>query len=82
VRAALGSFLHPLYGGPGGQGWPPGRSVYLSDVARALVGITDLDYVQELALYKDGALQQEAVTVGPDQTVAAGQIRINVTAAV
>ncbi len=82
VMAALQTFLHPLLGGPDGEGWPPGRSVYRSDVARALAGITDLDYVEELSLYKNGALQQQAVTVGPDQTVAAGQIRIDVVAAV
>jgi predicted phage baseplate assembly protein len=82
VKTALEAFLHPLMGGPAGEGWPPGRSVYQSDVARALEGIKDLDYVEELALYKNGALQLEAVTVGPDQTVAAGQIRINVVVAV
>jgi uncharacterized phage protein gp47/JayE len=82
VKTKLESFLHPLFGGPDGEGWPPGRSVYLSDVARALTGIPDLDYVEELALYKNGALEQGVVTIGPDQMVAAGQIRVNVTAAV
>jgi predicted phage baseplate assembly protein len=82
ARTALETFLHPLYGGPNGQGWPPGRSVYLSDVAAALSGIAGLDYVEDLELYKNNVLQQEQLTVGPDQIVAAGQIRINVVVAV
>ena len=82
ARAALNTFLHPLFGGPNGQGWPPGRGVFLSDVAAALSGLAGLDYVEDLELYKNGALQQEQVTVGPDQIVAAGQIRINVQVAV
>jgi hypothetical protein len=81
VKIAIEAFLHPLLGGPDGAGWPPARNVYRSDIARALVGVTDLDFVQDLQLFKNGALQQEAVTVGPDQTVAAGQIRVNVVAA-
>jgi uncharacterized phage protein gp47/JayE len=82
AAAALAVFLHPLYGGPQGQGWPPGRSVYLSDVAAALRAIEGLDYVEELSLYRDGVLQADRVTVGPNRIVAAGQIRINVRAAV
>ncbi len=82
ARTALETFLHPLYGGPSGQGWPPGRSVYLSDVAAALSGIADLDYVEDLELYKNNVLQQEQLAIGPDQIVAAGQIRINVVVAV
>ena len=82
VQTALENFLHPLNGGPEGEGWPPGRGVHVSDVARALEGIEYLDYVEELSLYKNGALQQDVVTVGPDQMVAAGQIRVEVVAAV
>lgn len=82
ARTALEVFLHPLSGGPGGEGWPPGRSVYLSDVAASLSNVPGLDYVEELRLYKNGVLEQEHLSVGPDQIVAAGQIRINVQVAV
>lgn len=56
--------------------------MYLSDVAAALIGIPGLDYVSDFELYKNNVLQQEQLTVGPDQIVAAGQIRINVQVAV
>ncbi|MEO7146233.1 MAG: hypothetical protein ABI165_22280, partial [Bryobacteraceae bacterium] len=59
----------------------PGRSVYLSDVAAALRGISGLDYVEELALFKDGVLQAGRVAVGLNRIVAAGKIRITVRAA-
>jgi len=35
ATAAIEQFLHPLTGGPDGHGWPPGHSVYLSDLAAA-----------------------------------------------
>jgi uncharacterized phage protein gp47/JayE len=76
--AALGVFLHPLYGGPQGQGWAPGRSVYVSDVAAALSDLDGLDYVEELSLYKSGVLQADRVAVGQNRIAAAGQIRITV----
>ncbi len=71
-------FLHPLRGGPEGKGWQPGRSVYLSDIAAVLKGVDELDYVEELAIYKDGVLQRDSLTVQPDQTVIAGEIRLKV----
>jgi len=80
TTAALARFLHPLYGGPQGKGWQPGRSVYLSDVAAALRGIPGLDYIEDLALYKDGARQADFVAVGPDRIAAAGRIQVNVRA--
>ncbi len=82
AMAAIEEFLHPLSGGPEGKGWEPGRSVYLSDIAQALQGVDGLDYIEELALYKNGILQGESLTVGPDQTVVAGEMRLKIKAAV
>ena len=63
VRQALEGFFHPLTGGPGGQGWPFGRAVYLSDVAAVLETVPGVDYVQELDLLLDGTPQGENVAV-------------------
>ena len=49
--AALYRWLHPRDGGPGGFGWPFGRPVTLGDVHAALVGLPDLDYVEDARLY-------------------------------
>lgn len=80
--AALAKFLHPLTGGLQGKGWPPGRSVHVSDVAQALQGLDGLDHIEELLLYKDGVSLGESLTVAPDQTVVAGEMRLKVKAAV
>jgi hypothetical protein len=72
---ALGTFLHPLRGGPNGHGWQPGRDVFLSDVASVLERVEGVDYVKELALLFNGALQGERVKVAEDRIVVAGNIR-------
>src|SRR5262249_54709207 len=76
ARAALTQFLHPLRGGPDGQGWAPNRAVYLSDVARALRGVAGLDYVQELALLLDGVPQGDCAPVTSGKIAAAGTFRL------
>ena len=73
---ALGTFLHPLRGGPNGRGWQPGRDVFLSDVASVLERVEGVDYVKELALLFNGALQGERVKVAEDRIVVAGNIRL------
>ena len=81
AREALGEFLHPVRGGPEGQGWELGRDVFLSDVAAVLERVPGVDYVQELALLLGGALQGERVAVAPDRTAVAGDIRLKLQAA-
>jgi len=76
--AALAAFLHPLTGGPDGQGWASGRGVYLSDVAEMLGRLPGLDYVEELALLLDGQLQGDFVPVPAGRVVAAGTCRVQV----
>jgi predicted phage baseplate assembly protein len=49
---ALYRFLHPLCGGPDGQGWPFGRELFLADIFAVLQRIEDVDVVEEAALYQ------------------------------
>lgn len=76
VRAALATFFHPLRGGPNGRGWDLGRDVYISDVAALLENVPGVDYVQELAMLLDGALQGDRVAVGAERMVVGGEFRI------
>lgn len=76
ARDTLERFLHPLFGGPGGNGWDLGRSVFLSDVAAELERTEGVDYIRELTLLLGGVPQGESVAVGDDQIVAAGAITI------
>ena len=76
VVAALNQFFHPLYGGPDSSGWPFGRSVYLSDVARLLEGIDGVDYVRLLELLLNLIPSGDMVTVPTERLVAAGPMLI------
>ena len=78
VGAALAAFLHPVTGGPEGQGWPFGRAVYLSDVAAIVEAAPGLDHVETLQLLLGGTPRGEVVKVPPDRIVVAGQIRISI----
>jgi hypothetical protein len=81
VQAALEAFLHPLTGGPDGQGWPFGRDVYLSDVAAILEAVQGVDYVAELDLELGDAPAGTWVPVPPDRIVVAGPIHVVMQAA-
>ena len=76
VTAALTEFFHPLYGGPDGRGWPFGRDVYLSDVAKLLEGVDGVDYVQQLELLLNLIPAGDRVAVPPERMIAAGPMLI------
>jgi uncharacterized phage protein gp47/JayE len=76
VRAALTAFLHPLTGGPDGQGWPFGRSVYLSDVASLVESIDGVDYASSLDLLIQNTPIGEVAVVPDNRMVAAGTVRV------
>ena len=80
ARRTLLDFLHPLRGGPGGRGWPPGRAVYLSDVAAVLERVSGVDVVTELTLLDAGAPQGEQMRIGNGRIAVAGRIRIRISA--
>jgi hypothetical protein len=80
VRQALQAFFQPLTGGPGGAGWPFGRSVYLSDVATMLENVPGVDFVQEIELLLDGITQGDVVPVPSDRIVVAGPMRVRLRA--
>jgi hypothetical protein len=48
VANALIDFLHPVFGGPDGQGWPFGGGVFLSDLYQRLTAVPGVDYIPEI----------------------------------
>jgi hypothetical protein len=76
VRAELDAFLDPLTGGPEGTGWPLGRPVHASDVARQLEGVPGVDVVTRLVLDVDGSPAGDRVAVPPDALVCAGPVTV------
>ena len=76
VVTALNQFFHPVYGGPAGMGWPFGRGVHLSDVAKLIENVAGVDYVTQLELLLNLIPVGQSVTVPPDRLVAAGLMQI------
>lgn len=79
VEADVAVFLHPLTGGPDGDGWPFGRDVYLSDVARRLEAISGVDAVTSLRLLLDGSPVGDRAVVPTEWLVVAGDLRVSLT---
>ena len=50
AEAQLTQFFHPLLGGDLGQGWPFGRSIYVSEVYQQLDQVSGIDYVTAVTL--------------------------------
>ena len=61
-------YFHPLIGGKSGQGWPLGRSVYLSEVYELLDHVAGVDYVQTVTLQNQP--DQHQVDIAEHQLVA------------
>jgi hypothetical protein len=76
--AALAAFLHPLTGGPDGEGWTLGRGVFASDVAAILEAITGVDHAEFIELRLNDTPVGDSVTVPPDRIVVAGPLHIEV----
>jgi hypothetical protein len=76
VVKALEDFLHPLGGGPGGDGWDLGAAAHLSDVARVLESVPGVDAVTDLVLTRDGVPAGDAVVARRDQVVCAGPLAV------
>jgi hypothetical protein len=77
VTTALATFLHPLTGGPDGNGWPFGRDIFLSDVAALVESVPGVDFATSISLLVNGTPAGERVAVPSDRIVVAGVIRVS-----
>lgn len=59
---ALTGFLHPLTGGPNGDGWEFGRDLYISEVYQLLEGLAGVDHVKSLRLIPNSAQRRITFT--------------------
>lgn len=86
VEATISSFLHPLFGGPDGDGWSFGTPPYLSDLYALLEGIESVDHVVSLSATFEGDEDRVNITEGdpvpriaPDMLVFGGTHDVTVT---
>ncbi|WP_219903932.1 baseplate protein J [Stenomitos frigidus] len=61
----LAQFFHPLSSGKDQQGWPFGRSVYISEIYQQLDQVEGVDYVQDLRINNG----EESISLLPHQLV-------------
>ncbi|RPJ83662.1 MAG: putative baseplate assembly protein, partial [Acidobacteria bacterium] len=81
VLEELKAFLHPLTGGPHGDGWEFGRDVSASDVYALLEGIEGVDHVEKLVFTVNNEVSSERVRVKPNQLISNGKHTINISIA-
>lgn len=72
VRGNLNRFLHPLDGGPDGQGWAFGQAVHLSQIARVIEETPGVAYAQEIRLGVGDQVYGDMVPMDAYTLVAAG----------
>jgi hypothetical protein len=75
---ALRELLHPLTGGPEGQGWEFGRPIAASDVFGVLERIADLDHVTQLRFVVAGREFEHGVEIEPNQLIAGGRHELRI----
>jgi hypothetical protein len=76
VQQALDEFLHPLTGGPDGEGWALGRDVYLSELFAAFEALPGVEHVRSLSFRPTVAttplkFEDPAITMYPRGTLVA-----------
>jgi hypothetical protein len=82
ILQRLNAFLHPLTGGPEGNGWPFGRDVYRSEILQVIDGTEGVDHVLSLELVPDrGEAQCANLCVGPIGLAVAGDHHIELVPA-
>lgn len=71
VHDALKKFINPLRGGPEEQGWPFGRSVYVSEIYQTIDKVPGVDYVTDVSIDAEGQYRKtkNAVEIPPNALV-------------
>lgn len=71
AQAELQLFFHPTHSGNywQGQGWPFGRSIYISELYGLLDAIAGVDYVASLSLRNSAGETVEEITLAPNQLI-------------
>ena len=64
ILKRLETFLHPLRGGPEGQGWELGRNVFLSEIYAEIEAVEGVDHVGGLRVL--GSIHQYRLRLQPD----------------
>jgi hypothetical protein len=75
----LNKFLHPLTGGPDGEGWSFGQPIYLSQIATLIENLQGVDYALHIGLRADGQIFDESVPIDSNVLVTSGDHELKLT---
>ncbi|MBC8064151.1 MAG: putative baseplate assembly protein [Chlorobia bacterium] len=67
VRQRLNMFLHPLYGGPSGDGWPFRRSLTLADIYAQIGAVRGVAFLLDAKIFTSRILNKEEGAFGPEE---------------
>jgi predicted phage baseplate assembly protein len=77
VTARVQTFLHPVVGGPDGQGWEFGRDVFASDLASIIEHVPGVAALVRVEFLVDEVPAGDRVSVPAGYVVAAGPVRVH-----
>ena len=73
VSESIAGFLHPVTGGPEGQGWEFGKDVYFSEVAALIHGTEGVDRVRKVLLKTPQGETTEHVSIPQNGLPSSGE---------
>ena len=59
VEQKLYQFIHPLYGGPQGEGWPFGRDLFTSELYSQIQSVAGVEYTEDLHIFRVDPVTEE-----------------------
>jgi hypothetical protein len=81
VTKSLKSFLDPLKGGPDGNGWPFGRSVFPSEIYQIIDKVEGVDYATGISITAEGYQKEgggDAIKIPPIALVFSGDHEVGI----
>lgn len=67
VRERLNYFLHPLYGGPAGEGWPFRRSLTLADIYAQIGSVRGVAFLLDAKIFTSRLVNRDEGLLGPEE---------------
>lgn len=67
VRQKLNLFLHPLYGGPNGEGWPFRRSLTLADIYAQIGAVRGVAFLLDAKIFTSRIVNRNEGVFGPEE---------------
>ena len=64
VEQKLYQFIHPLYGGSQGEGWPFGRDLFTSELYSQIQSVAGVEYTEDLHIFRVDPVTEERAEVG------------------